>query len=126
MRRYASSLGGARRPRPCTSRRSTGTLTATGGGSGNPVTFTSQTTGVCTTGGTNGSTIPGVTAGTCTIAANQAGNAAYNPAPQVVLSFAAEPPAAFCPTRTSIEALGEALLDFTQPADLTDWLRQHG
>jgi len=97
MRRYASSLGGARRPRPCTSRRSTGTLTATGGGSGNPVTFTSQTAGVCTTGGTNGgtngSTIAGVTAGTCTIAANQAGNAAYNPAPQVVLSFAVEP---FC------------------------------
>ena len=78
---------------PIVSVGSTGTVTATGGGSGNPIIFTSQTTGVCTTGGTNGSTIAGVTAGTCTIAANQAGNAAYNPAPQVVLSFAVEP---FC------------------------------
>jgi len=65
----------------------TGTVTATGGGSGNPVTFTSQTTGVCTNGGTNGSTITGVTAGTCTIAADQAGNASYNAAPQVTQSF---------------------------------------
>ena len=29
-------------------------------------------------------------------------------------------------TVPQIEALGEALLDFTQPGDLTDWLRQHG
>ena len=29
-------------------------------------------------------------------------------------------------TVPQLEALGEALLDFTQPADLTDWLRQHG
>ncbi|WP_295394419.1 right-handed parallel beta-helix repeat-containing protein [uncultured Thiodictyon sp.] len=64
-----------------------GTVTATGGASGNPVIFTSQTTGVCTSSGTNGSTITGVTAGTCTIAANQAGNATYNPAPQVTQSF---------------------------------------
>jgi len=29
-------------------------------------------------------------------------------------------------TVPQLEALGEALLDFTQPADLADWLRQHG
>lgn len=69
----------------------TGTVTATGGASGNPVTFTSQTTGVCTSGGINGSQVSGVTAGTCTIAANQAGNDNYNPAPEVTQSFAVEP-----------------------------------
>jgi hypothetical protein len=58
----------------------TATATAT---SGLPVTFSSITTGVCTASGTNGSTITGVAAGTCMIAANQAGNANYNPATQV-------------------------------------------
>jgi len=65
----------------------TGTVTATGGASGNPVTFTSQTATVCTTSGTNGSTISGWAFGTCTIAANQAGNADYNAAEQVTQSF---------------------------------------
>jgi hypothetical protein len=65
----------------------TGTVSATGGASGNAVVFTSTTTGVCTVSGTNGSTVTGVAAGTCTIAANQAGNASYNAAPQVTLSF---------------------------------------
>lgn len=69
----------------------TSTVTATGGASGNSVTFTSQTTGVCTSGGINGSQVSGVTAGTCTIAANQAGNDSYNPAPEVTQSFAVEP-----------------------------------
>ena len=58
----------------------TGTVTATGGASGNPVTFSSLTTGVCTI---SGSTVTGVAAGTCTIAANQAGNANYAAAAQV-------------------------------------------
>ena len=59
------------------------TLTATGGGSGNPVTFTSSTASVCTTGGTNGATVTVQTAGTCTLNANQAGNASYSAAAQV-------------------------------------------
>jgi trimeric autotransporter adhesin len=63
------------------------TVTATGGLSGNPVTFTSTTTSVCTTGGTNGSTVTIATAGTCTIAANQAGNNAYAAAAQVTQSI---------------------------------------
>ena len=62
----------------------TGAVSATGGASGNPVTFSSQTTGVCTVAG---STVTGVSAGTCTIAANQAGTSNYTAAPQVTQSF---------------------------------------
>lgn len=62
----------------------TGTISATGGASGNPVTFTSTTTGVCTV---SGSVVTGVTAGTCAIAANQAGNTNYSAAAQSILTF---------------------------------------
>ncbi len=58
----------------------TGTVSATGGVSGNAVTFTSTTPSVCTVSGT---TVTPVAAGTCTIAANQAGNATYSAATQV-------------------------------------------
>ncbi len=56
-----------------------GTVSATAS-SGLAVTFSSTTTSICTV---SGSTVTGVAAGTCTIAANQAGNATYNAAPQV-------------------------------------------
>ncbi len=69
----------------------TGTVLATGGGSGNAVTFTSQTTGVCTVSGTNGATLTAVTAGTCTIAANQLGNANYNAATQTLQNITVSP-----------------------------------
>ena len=59
-------------------------VTATGGASGNPVTFQSLTPAVCTL-STN--TVTLVAFGTCSIAADQAGNANYNPAPQVTQSF---------------------------------------
>ena len=49
------------------------TVSASGGGSGNPVTFTAV--GNCTSGGTNGATITITGAGSCTVTANQAGNA---------------------------------------------------
>ena len=62
----------------------TGAVYATGGGSGNSVVFTAQSPGVCTVSGT---TVTGVAAGTCTIAANQAGNADYNAAPQTIQTF---------------------------------------
>ena len=65
----------------------TGTLTATGGGSGQPVTFSSQTTDVCTTNGTDGSTVTGLTAGACIIAADQAGDANYHAAQQATQSL---------------------------------------
>jgi len=52
--------------------------------SGLPVTFTSATPGICTVSGTNGTTINyDGGAGTCTINANQAGDASYRAAPQV-------------------------------------------
>ena len=62
----------------------TGTVSATGGASGNTMVFSSQTSGVCTV---SGSTVTGLTVGTCTIAANQTGNANYNAAPQATQSF---------------------------------------
>ena len=52
-------------------------LTATGGASGNPVTFTSSNTAVATIDGT---TVTIVGAGSTTITANQAGNSSYAPA----------------------------------------------
>jgi Dockerin type I domain/Putative Ig domain/Fibronectin type III domain len=70
----------------------TGVVAATGGASGNPVVFSSTTPAVCTVSGTNGSTVTGLSAGSCTIAANQAGNSNYNPAPPVTQTFAIDPP----------------------------------
>ena len=61
----------------------TATLTATGGSSGNPVTFTvdpASGTGVCSL---SGNTVSYTAAGSCVIDANQAGTANYSPAPQV-------------------------------------------
>ncbi len=63
------------------------TVSATGGGSGNPVVFSSTTGAVCTTSGTNGTTVNLLTVGTCTIAANQTGNTNYSAATQVTQSF---------------------------------------
>jgi DNA/RNA endonuclease G (NUC1) len=54
-------------------------VTATGGGSGNPVTFTAS--GACSSGGINGATLTIVSAGGCNVTAFQAGNANYNAAP---------------------------------------------
>ncbi|MCL2308704.1 MAG: hypothetical protein FWC42_00310 [Proteobacteria bacterium] len=56
------------------------TVAATGGGSTNAVTFTAA--GACSI-TTPPATVTFNAAGTCTISANQAGNAAYDPAPQV-------------------------------------------
>jgi hypothetical protein len=64
------------------------TISASGGGSGNPVVFTSSTFAVCATGGLNGTTVVLFgTTGTCTIAANQAGNGNYLAAAPVTQSF---------------------------------------
>jgi hypothetical protein len=82
-----------------------GTVSATGGGSGNPVTFTTQTPAVCTVGGTNGSTVTGITVGNCTIAANQAGNGNYSAATQATQSFAIVPASAG-PTYTITASAG--------------------
>ena len=55
-------------------------LTATGGGSGNPVVFASATASICTVAG---STVTKVAVGTCNLTANQAGNATFSAAAQV-------------------------------------------
>lgn len=51
--------------------------------SGLTVSFSSATTSVCTTGGTNGATVTYIAAGICTISADQPGDTNYNAAPQV-------------------------------------------
>lgn len=62
----------------------TGTIIASGGQSGNPIILTSQTPSICSI---SGSTVSAIAEGVCTIAANQAGNANYNAAPEVIQSF---------------------------------------
>jgi hypothetical protein len=60
-------------------------VSATGGDSGNPVTFSAS--GNCTSGGTNGATITINGAGGCTVTASQAGNSNYDAAADVPRSF---------------------------------------
>ena len=62
------------------------TVSATGGKSGNPVTFAA--TGACTSGGFSGSTITITAAGACTITASQAGSDLYNAAADVAQTLA--------------------------------------
>ena len=62
------------------------TLSATGGASGQPVTFSvdpSSGAGACSTSGTNGVDLSLATPGNCVVDANQAGDATYAAAPQV-------------------------------------------
>jgi hypothetical protein len=59
-------------------------LSAMAGASGNPVTFASSTLAVCSV---SGSTVNYLTAGTCTVTADQAGNVEYSAAAQVVLDI---------------------------------------
>ncbi len=68
-------------------------LSATGGGSGNPVVFSvdpSSGAGVCAVSGSDGTTVSYRTAGTCVIDANQAGGASYAAAPQLTGSVAVD------------------------------------
>jgi hypothetical protein len=68
------------------------TPTATGGGSGNPVTFSidPSATAVCST-DASGTTVKFTAVGTCTIDANQAGNTDYSPATQVQQTINVQP-----------------------------------
>lgn len=61
-------------------------VTATGGASGNPVTFSvaASSASVCSI---IGSTVTFNAAGTCVVSADQAGNASFEPAPQATQSF---------------------------------------
>lgn len=68
---------------------STGTVSATGGASGNPVTFSNTTTSICQLSGTS---VKGLAVGTCIIAADQSGDATYNDAAQQTQSFNVKAP----------------------------------
>ena len=59
--------------------------------SGLTVTFSTTTPSVCTSGGTNGATITIISAGTCTVQADQAGNGSFAAAPSVQQTFTIEP-----------------------------------
>jgi uncharacterized protein YhjY with autotransporter beta-barrel domain len=93
----------------------TPTFTATSD-SGLTPTFTSSTTGVCTI--TTGGALTFVTAGTCTINADQAGNGSYLPAPQVTRSFTVNPVVPGAPTigTATMASAGEVDIAFTAPA----------
>src|SRR6185503_9791921 len=60
-------------------------VAATGGASGNPVTFAAS--GACGSSGPNGETITLLAPGVCTITASQAGSTIYNAAADVVRTF---------------------------------------
>jgi hypothetical protein len=88
-------------------------LSATGGGSGNPVVFSGGSSGVCAV---SGNSVTYTAAGNCVVDANQAGNARYADAPQVQrtikvsklsqsISFFA-PPAATIFSSASLSAIG--------------------
>jgi hypothetical protein len=62
-------------------------LAASGGPSGNDVIFTSLTPSTCATTGSTGSTLTLLALGTCTVEANQAGNAEYAAAAPVQNTF---------------------------------------
>jgi hypothetical protein len=66
-------------------------VTATGGASGNPVTFTidSPSMSICSI---SGATVTFTQPGSCVIDANQAGNAKYQPAPQAQQAIPVNPP----------------------------------
>ena len=75
--------------------------------SGLPVTFSSQTPEVCTI---SAGHVAAVTAGSCTIAADQAGDEGFDPAPQVTRSLTVAP--------AVVEPLDQTI-DFAQPGALT-------
>lgn len=88
-------------------------LTATSS-SGLAVTFSSTTLSVCTVSGSN---VTMVTTGTCTINANQAGNATYLPAVQVTRSFGITGGVPGAPTiGSAIAGNAQATIAFTAPA----------
>ncbi len=93
----------------------TPTLTATSN-SGLTVAFTSSTTGVCTS--TSGGALTFVTAGTCTINADQAGNGSYLAATQVSRSFTVNAVVAGAPVIgiATVTGATSASLTFTAPA----------
>jgi large repetitive protein len=98
------------------------TLTATGGGSGNPVVFTVDQTsgaGVCTVSGTNGTTVNYTAAGSCVIDANQAGNASYLAATQVTATIMVDQAPAFVMDSPPLTAVAGQAYSYTFAASGT-------
>ena len=92
----------------------TPTLSATAS-SGLPVSLSSATTGVCTI--TSGGTLTFITAGTCTINADQAGNAATNAATTISQSFLVNAVVPGAPTiGTATAGNAQASVSFSAPA----------
>jgi hypothetical protein len=83
------------------------TVSATGGASGNAVTFTASPASVCTATGTNGSTITITGAGACAVTAHQAGNSNYNAATDVQQSLTVNKKDATWTTNPSNKTYGE-------------------
>lgn len=84
--------------------------------SGLTVTFTSATTGVCTI--TSGGILAFVTAGTCTVNADQAGDSSFQPASQVSRSFTVNPVVPAAPIiGTAIAGDTQASVAFTAPTN---------
>ncbi len=87
---------------------------ASGGASGNAVTYSSTTASVCTVSGT---TVTMVFGGTCTIAANQAGNSNYAAATQVTRSVTITPVVPGMPgIGAATPGNGQAQVAFTAPS----------
>lgn len=93
----------------------TPTLTASSDAGGSyPVSFTSATTGVCTI--TAGGALTFVTAGSCTINANQVGDSSYLAASQVSQTFTVAPVSPGAPTAATATAGDtQASIAFTAP-----------
>ncbi|MAQ38436.1 MAG: hypothetical protein CMO21_14600 [Thioclava sp.] len=91
------------------------TLSATAS-SGLTVSFTSSTTSVCTI--TSSGALTFVSAGTCSIDADQAGNGSYLAAQTVTQSFTINPTTAPPPTNvTAVAGVESATVNFTPPTD---------
>ena len=85
-------------------------VTATGGASGNSVTFAIDASASTVCSISAGSTVSfGPNGGTCVINANQAGNATYNAAPQAQQSFQVKQPPAITSLNSYTAQIGSAL-----------------
>ena len=92
-----------------------GSITASAAASsGLPVAFSSTTPAVCTVSGTE---VVGVSAGTCTIAADQAGDSSFNAASQLRRTITVSAVVPGAPTQaTAAAGQGEATVTFGAPA----------
>jgi hypothetical protein len=99
-------------PAPSVLEGGTGSISATAS-SGLPVTLSSSTTRTCVLSGT---TVTGISPGTCTITANQAGDTGYQPAPPATQSFTITPPPSPPGISSITSGRGSATLTLTAPS----------